>query len=87
MKNNPIRTCIGCGEEFNKLDLIRVVRDKEGKVLIDHSLKCNGRGAYICRNQNCLSKAVKNKRLIKSLKVEISETLYNQLRSEIEYGQ
>lgn len=63
VKKIPTRTCTGCRQVKNKKDLIRVVRDKEGNVFVDVTGRQNGRGAYICPNEECLEKAVKNKGL------------------------
>lgn len=57
VKKIPTRTCTGCRQVKNKKDLIRVVRDKEGNVFVDVTGRQNGRGAYICPNEECLEKA------------------------------
>ena len=87
VKKIPTRTCTGCRQVKNKKDLdiiIRVVRDKEGNVFVDVTGRQNGRGAYICPNEECLEKAVKNKGLEKTLKIsQISEEVYQQLKKEL----
>ena len=35
MKKIPQRTCIGCNSKKDKKDLIRVVKNKDGKICID----------------------------------------------------
>jgi predicted RNA-binding protein YlxR (DUF448 family) len=88
IKKMPQRKCIGCGISKNKKDLIRVVRSPENDISIDLKGKKSGRGAYICKDENCLKKAVKAKRFEKNLEVEISpeilEALLQQLKSEPE---
>lgn len=69
VKKFPVRTCTGCRQEKNKKDLIRIVRNKEGKVFVDLTGKLNGRGAYICPNVECLQKAIGNRGLEKTLKI------------------
>ena len=83
MKSIPQRTCIGCNEKKDKKDLIRIVKDNENNISIDKTGKANGRGAYICDNIECLEKAIKNKRIEKSFKMEISENVYENLRDVI----
>ena len=84
VKKIPTRTCTGCRQVKNKKDLIRVVRDKEGNVFVDVTGRQNGRGAYICPNEECLEKAEKNKGLEKTLKIsQISEEVYQQLKKEL----
>ena len=72
LKAIPERTCIGCNEKKQKKELIRIVKDKEGK--------SNGRGAYICKNIECLEKAIKSKKLERSLKTKIDLQIYESLR-------
>ena len=57
--------CVGCREMRDKRDLIRIVRVEDGAVF-DGTGKKPGRGAYICKNQECLDKASEN------IKVEIN---------------
>ena len=80
MKDIPQRTCIGCNEKKNKKDFIRIVKDNQNNISIDKTGKANGRGAYICDNIDCLEKAIKNKKIEKSFKMNIDESVYEQLR-------
>ena len=86
MKKIPQRTCIGCNEKKDKKDLIRIVKNKDGEISIDKTGRANGRGAYICRNIECLEKAFKAKRLSRNLDIAIDEEIYNRLRNEILNG-
>ena len=83
VKKVPLRKCIACGENKEKKDLIRIVRDKEKKVIMDKSGRANGRGAYICINNDCFQKAEKTKKLSRTLEVEIPNHIYEDLREEI----
>lgn len=74
-KGKPQRMCIACRQMKDKTSLVRLVVQEE-KVVIDETFKKNGRGAYICRAEECLKKAVKTKAFFRALKAEIdSETL------------
>lgn len=79
----PQRMCSGCLEKKDKKDLIRVVKNKEGQISIDLTGKKPGRGAYICRSLTCLEKAIKTKRLDRSLEAKIDEETFVRLREEI----
>lgn len=83
VKKIPLRMCTGCMEMKPKKKLIRVVKSSEGEVSIDLTGKKSGRGAYICKNIECLEKAFKAKRLSRNLDVPINEEIYSKLRSEI----
>jgi len=74
------RTCTGCNAKKNKRELIRIVIDKESKISLDETGKLPGRGAYICDNLECLEKAIKTKRMEKTLKSKIDEKNYNDIR-------
>ena len=85
-KKIPQRQCMGCRERKAKRELIRVVRGVDGTVSLDFSGKLNGRGAYICPDPACLSKARKAKSLERSLEVPIPEEVYDRLDREMEAG-
>ena len=83
LKNIPQRTCIGCNIKKDKKDFIRIVKDNENNISIDRTGKANGRGAYICDNIECLEKAIKNKKIEKSFKMNIDKSVYDSLRGVI----
>ncbi len=82
-KKPPERKCNGCGAKKAKNELIRVVRAPEGGVSLDFKGKSAGRGAYICKNASCLTKARKARRLERSLKCEIPAEVYDLLIEEL----
>lgn len=84
MRKKPLRKCLGCGEQKEKKDLIRVVKDKEDAFFMDKTGRMNGRGAYICNDSDCLKKAIKNKGLERSFKMAIPQDIYNRLLEEID---
>ena len=67
VKKVPQRKCLGCNEMKDKKALLRVVRSPEGEVSLDLTGKKNGRGAYVCPDKECITKAVKEKRLERAL--------------------
>ena len=83
-KKTPERLCLGCNESKDKRELIRVVKTKDGAIFLDKTGKANGRGAYICNNPACLEKAIKTRRISKSLSTQIPEEVYQSLRQAIE---
>jgi predicted RNA-binding protein YlxR (DUF448 family) len=78
-KKIPMRSCTGCGAKKEKRELIRVIRTPEGSIVLDGSGRANGRGAYLCRNPECLEKARKKRALEKSLGAQIPEEVYERL--------
>ena len=63
--------------------MIRIVKSKDGIVEIDLTGKKNGRGAYICKNEECLNKIIKTKRIEKVFEQSIDQNLYENLRGVI----
>lgn len=82
-KKIPQRQCVGCGENKEKKNMIRVLKSSEEQILLDDTGKKNGRGAYICKNMACLEKAIKNKGLERSLKITIPQPVYDELLKEM----
>lgn len=74
---------MACNSQKEKQDLLRIVKSKEGLVEIDLTGKKNGRGAYICKSEECLNKVIKSKRLERALETEISPELYESIRGVI----
>ena len=83
VKKIPLRQCIGCGEMKSKKELIRVLRTPEGEFTLDATGRKNGRGAYLCRNGDCLEKAIRQKGLERSFQAAIPATVYDDLRKEL----
>ena len=83
MKKIPMRQCIGCQEMKSKKEMIRVIKTPEDEICIDATGRKNGRGAYICPKSECLQKAIKNRGLERSLKMQIPKEVYGQLEEEM----
>lgn len=82
-KKTPLRRCIGCMEMKPKNELVRVVKNKEGEISLDLVGKAPGRGAYICKNKDCLVKAKKAKRLEREFSMQIPDSIYDQMEEEL----
>ena len=83
-KKIPLRLCVGCQEMKPKLELTRVIKTPEGEVTLDATGRKNGRGAYLCKNEECLKKLRKTKGLERSLKIAIPQEVYDKLEKEME---
>lgn len=82
-KKVPLRMCTGCGEMFDKRTLVRVVKSPDGEISLDLTGKKAGRGAYVCKNPECLKKARKKKALERAFSVQISDDVYNAMEEEM----
>ena len=84
VKKIPLRTCVITREKLPKKDLLRIVRTPEGEVLVDETGKMNGRGAYIKKDIQVLEQARKKKKLERHLECSIEESVYDDIRKNIE---
>lgn len=82
-KKGTFRQCMGCRKMFDRNDLIRIIKKREGNILPWKTGHIEGRSAYLCKEESCLAKAKKEKRLEKKLKVSASESFWK----EIERGE
>ncbi|MDE6319641.1 MAG: YlxR family protein [Lachnospiraceae bacterium] len=85
-KKVSLRQCVGCGEMKDKKEMMRVLRSAEGPIFLDMTGRKNGRGAYLCKQMECLAKARKNKGLERSFKQRIPDEIYETLEKEFEEG-
>ena len=86
MKKVPMRMCVACREMKPKRELIRVVRTMEGEIVAAETGRKNGRGAYLCRSEACLNKALKIRALDRALEQPLSEAAVDALRQVIAGG-
>lgn len=83
MKKIPLRRCVVTKEQLPKNELLRIVRDKEGKVFPDITGKANGRGAYIKKDINTLTIAKNKKILEHALEAKIDPSVYEEIEKII----
>ena len=77
-----MRQCVGCGEMKSKKEMMRILKTTEGDIVLDVTGKMNGRGAYLCKSEECLKKARKNRGVERSFKMSISAEVYDNLEKE-----
>ena len=67
-----------------KNELTRAVKSPEGEISLDSHGKKPGRGAYICRDADCLKKVIKTNALARVFKSKISEDITEELQKQME---
>lgn len=82
----PQRTCVACRQVKAKRELIRVVRDADGRLSVDLRGKAPGRGAYLCPDAACLARGIDEGSIGKALALTIDEATKLQLREELAAG-
>ncbi len=76
------RMCAVCREMKSKDELLRVVNQK-GTVSIDLGGKLQGRGAYLCKDGQCMSKARKVRALERSFSGRVDSEIYDALEGMV----
>ena len=82
----PQRTCVACRRVRAKRELIRVVRDADGRLSVDLRGKAPGRGAYLCPDEACLTRGIDDGSLGRALALTIDEATKHRLRDELAAG-
>lgn len=77
-KHIPLRKCVVCKAEGQKDAFLRVVRYR-GEFSVDNTGKAEGRGAYICKNADCVKRLRKSRRLEKAFRTQIPQEIYDTL--------
>lgn len=78
-KKIPMRMCVACREMKPKKEMIRIVKSKEGEISLDMTGKAQGRGAYICRNEECFKKCRKTKALERAYETAVAPEVYDRI--------
>jgi hypothetical protein len=74
------RMCAACRERRDKETFFRIARPAGGtQARIDFAGKMQGRGAYICKNEACIAKAMKTRVLARNLGCAVSGELYEEM--------
>lgn len=81
-KKLPLRMCIACRELKEKRDMLRVVKNSDGKIFIDFSSKAQGRGAYLCDKAECITKLRKQRLLNKVFSCAVDDSVYSEIEEE-----
>lgn len=78
-KHVPLRRCVSCRTQHSKDLLIRIAKDSEGHAVIDRTKKLPGRGAYICPDEKCITKAGKSGVFTRMLNLKTSPEFWCEL--------
>lgn len=83
-EGNFTRMCVSCGAKRHKNEMLRIALSPEGKVYLDETGRGQGRGCYVCRDENCIAAAAKSGRAARSLKCDIPAEIYDMLKQKAE---
>ena len=74
--------CVVCRGRKNKTELLRAVLIKGGTVSFDEGGKGQGRGAYVCKDGECVAKLAKQRGFNRSFKREVGNEVYQQMTND-----
>ena len=74
------RMCSGCMARRDKHEFVCIYNSADGVKIGSPCDKTSGRSAYICKNKECMEKAIKRKSIPRSLRSELPPCFYDSLR-------
>lgn len=77
-KHIPTRMCIACREMHERQELLKLVKNDSG-IVLDQLYKMDGRGTYICKNENCIKLAFAKGMLKRALKADVDPSLETEI--------
>jgi len=83
VKHVPLRTCVACGKIKPQREMVRLVSIAGSGIEVDRNGKTAGRGAYICRLEECRQTGLKGNRLERALRVSLSLEDRNRLDEQL----
>ncbi len=86
-KSLPLRSCIVCRKKADKSNFIKLVKNSKGEISVESDVKFEGRGAYICSELDCISKAKKTKAISRAFKMQVDDSIYQRLEDEFKRRQ
>ena len=83
VKKVPMRKCVITGNQFPKKDLLRIVREPDGKITVDDTGKVRGHGVYLCKDESVIKAAKKKHILDRFLEVAVADEVYDELLKKV----
>jgi len=78
----PVRSCVGCGGRDSQSRMVRLARDA-GALRIDVKRSLGGRGAYLHRADECLSRFAKRRGMVRSLRSAVDAPIRAEVVAEL----
>ena len=78
MHTKQQRKCVACRICKNQNEMLRIAKINNS-FLIDGNNKLGGRGAYVCKNNQCIDLTIKKRLLNRAFKMNIENSIYEKL--------
>lgn len=72
------RKCIACRQTKNQYEMLRIAKIND-ELQLDLTYKLGGRGAYVCKNSNCINQVIKKRILNRAFKRDVGADIYSKL--------
>ena len=80
--HQPLRTCAVCRDVHPKRSMTRLVRLRDGSIVVDPSGRAAGRGAYLCDQPACREPGL----LAEGVKRALGGTLRAEILAEVAHA-
>ena len=80
--STPLRMCVVCRQMKPKTELLRIAK-KDGGFSVDASGKLPGRGAYICKGNDCCEKFEKQRSFERAFKGAFPQEVKEIIKKEL----
>ena len=78
MHEKKERRCVACRNSSCQDDMLRLAR-VSGVYQFDENQKMGGRGAYVCKNKDCMALTLKKRLFNKAFKCNLPQEVYLKL--------
>ena len=78
MHTKQQRKCVACRESKQQNEMLRIAKVNDC-FIIDEKQKLGGRGAYICKSNQCLNLTIKKKMLNRAFKMNVDSSIYEKI--------
>ena len=75
------RQCLACRTHRDQKEFIRIVRSREG-FFLDPGPKVHGRSAYLCRDKDCIGRALSRRSLTRAFGAAVPKEILERLEKE-----
>lgn len=82
-KTTNQRTCIGCRRKADRSEFIRIVAGQD-QLQIDPAGHAEGRGAYLCPQDECFQKAIKKRAFNYRLKKKLTSKEIDEFKAKFD---
>lgn len=72
------RKCVACRENKQQKDMLRLARINNNYVF-DEKNSAGGRGAYVCKNNECIKNTIKKKLFNRAFRTNLDSKIYEEL--------